>query len=62
MGIETYLTVVFWIGIVGLVIRGVFLCAPYPRVEKKSLGQDLLTLIIAGLFFSWVCVLKFGTQ
>ena len=60
MGIDTYLTVVFWIGILGFAIRGVWMCGDYPRVETKSLGQDLFGLIIAALFFAWVCVLRFG--
>ena len=60
MGIETYLTVVFWLGILGLVIRGGYMCGEYPRTESSTLGKDVFSIIIAGLFFAWVCVLKFG--
>jgi hypothetical protein len=60
MGIDTYLTVVFWIGVLMLVIRGCWMCGEYPRVEVSSLGKDVFSLIIAGLFFAWICVLKFN--
>ena len=60
MGVDTYLQVAFWLGIIGLVIRSIYVCGEYPRVQKTSLGQDIFTLILAGLFFAWVCFLRFG--
>ena len=60
MGIETYLTVVFCIGILGIVIRGGFMCGEYPRVDERTLGQDVFGMIIAISFFAWVCALKFN--
>jgi hypothetical protein len=60
MGIDTYLTVIFWASMLALVIRGLFICGSYPRTTISTLGQDVFQIIIAGLFFAWVCVLKFN--
>lgn len=60
MGIDTYLTVVFWLGILSLVIRSALMYGEYPRIEQKSLGQDAFEIMLQGLFFAWVCVLKFN--
>jgi len=61
MGIDTYLTVVFWFGIIRIV-AGLFLISSekYPRKKEFSLGFDLVGLIIAIAFFVWVCILKFS--
>lgn len=60
MGIETYLTVVFWFGVFGLVIRSSFLFMKHPRKVEREIGGDVFGLLLAIAFFVWVCVLKFG--
>lgn len=61
MGIETYLAVGFWAGVIRIVL-GLFVIgtAKYPRKSEYSLGFDVVWLIIAIAFFVWVCFLKFG--
>lgn len=63
MGIDTYLAVAFWVGIVGVAAK--LFCislSEYPRREKTSLGADLVSLIVSISFFVWVCFLRFGGQ
>lgn len=60
MGIDTYLTVVFWLGILGLIIRLSRLNGPHPRKVEHNVGEDVAALIISIAFFVWICVLKFG--
>lgn len=61
MGIETYLAVIFWGGVIRIA-AGLFVIATskYPRRSEYSLGFDLVRLIMAIAFFVWVCFLKFG--
>jgi|FLMP01.1.fsa_nt_emb hypothetical protein len=60
MGIDTYLLVVFWMGVVGLVIRGIFLIVcSYPRKVESSLGADVLSFIIMAFFLGWISFLRF---
>lgn len=61
MGVETYLTVVFWLGL--LAIGGLLFLlfnGHYPRVKNIDMRQDCLQLCITLFFFVWVCFLKFG--
>jgi hypothetical protein len=60
MGIDTYLTVVFWLGIVGLLVRSGRVIGKHPRKEEVEIGADVFGLLMAIAFFVWVCVLKFG--
>jgi len=53
MGIDTYLTVFFWLGIVRIVIFVLVIAGvKYPRKIERSLGGDLV----------WVCFLKYCTK
>ena len=61
MGIETYLTVIFWSGVLRIFFGLIEIAtSKYPRRKEYSLGFDVVGLILAIAFFVWVCVLKFG--
>ncbi|MBR7747440.1 hypothetical protein [Undibacterium baiyunense] len=60
MGIDTYLTVAFWLGILGLLIRSSQVIGKHPRKVEHEVGGDVFGLLIAIAFFVWVCFLKFG--
>ena len=62
MGVETYLTVIFWMGAVALFIRGGLMCGEYPRNRAYSLGHDVWMMLWQIAFFVWVCYLKFGVE
>lgn len=61
MGIDTYLTVSFWLGILGLIIRLGRLQGPHPRKVEHNVGEDAAALIISIALFVWICFLKFGS-
>lgn len=61
MGVETYLTVAFWLGIVGVLIGCGRLTLDHPRVETVNLGSDVLRLLVGVAFLAWVSILKFGS-
>ena len=56
---ETYLTVVFWMMLVRLILLGFTMAfSTYPRVDKRSLGFDVAKVLFAVPFFIWVIYLK----
>lgn len=60
MGIDTYLSVAFWMGIVGLILRGLLmLVAEYPRTTKTSVASDTLQFLVGAFFLAWVSYLRF---
>lgn len=60
MGIDTYIAVAFWTGIIGVICRGLTLgFSEYPRVTKTSVGSDTLMLLVQVFFLAWVCHLKY---
>ncbi len=62
MGIETYLTVVFWLGIVGVSLRVlIMLGSSYPRNMKITTAGDTVHLLVGVFFLVWVCYLRFGS-
>lgn len=60
MGIDTYLTVAFWLGLLGILVRSGRVIGKHPREEKIEIGQDVFALLLAIAFFVWVCILKFS--
>lgn len=61
MGVETYITAMFWLGLFAVVVRLLTIgCADYPRKTTYSMGVDIVGLVIGGFMFAWVCFLKFG--
>lgn len=61
MGIDTYLTVVFWAGILRIFFGLIQIStSKYPRKKEYSLGFDVSGMIVGIAFFVWVCFLKFG--
>ena len=61
MGIDTYLAVAFWMGIVAIAFRFLGLIFySYPRTQEISVGQDMAGLLLSIAFFVWVCLLLYG--
>jgi hypothetical protein len=58
---ELYISVAFYVGLMGIIFRSINLVAPHPRITEHSIGQDALELIIVIAFFAWVAVLKYGS-
>jgi hypothetical protein len=59
MGIETYLAVVFWWGLAGVIISALtIMVCDYPRKLNLSVGEDLIRLLITIFLFAWVCYLR----
>jgi hypothetical protein len=59
MGIDTYITVVFWLGILGLVMRSFWLVGEHPRVLENNTGTDAFGFLVTAFFLAWVSYLKF---
>jgi len=67
MGIDSYMTVVFWLGIVGMVHRAFcllslfFFCSSgdHPRVSSTKIGADVLGFFSGAFFLAWISYLKF---
>ena len=58
---ELYITVAFWIGVVGLVVRlFVIGFGSYPRIDSKSIGNDVFIFILSASFTLWAGFLLFG--
>ncbi len=56
---ETYLTVVFWMQLMRLIIRTLTIgIADYPREKEYTMGFDICVLILTVPFFVWVIYLK----
>ena len=60
MGIDTYLTVAFWLGLLGILVRSSRVIGKHPRVQEFEIGEDVFALLISIAFFVWVCILKFA--
>jgi hypothetical protein len=60
MGIDVYLTVVFWMTIAGVTLKTLrIMIKTYPYKEEKTLGLDLVCLLLSIFFLVWVIYLKF---
>lgn len=60
--IQIYLTTMFWLYIVALVIRSIWLMSDHPRQQKPvNIGTDLFGMIFNIVMLAWVSVLRFGT-
>lgn len=60
MGIDTYLTVAFWLGLLGILVRSSRVIGKHPRIKEYEIGEDVFALLISIAFFVWVCILKFA--
>lgn len=61
MNVETYLTVMFWLLLIGVVIRACWLVADHPRQQKPvNLGTDVFNLLVQVGFLVWVSILRNG--
>ncbi len=57
---ETYITVSFWIGVLGIVIRlGYMIVADYPRKKTESLGECVAIALISAGFVVWAGILLY---
>lgn len=59
MGIETYITVAFWMGIFGVVVRSLWLIGDHPRITRTSVGGDVFGMLLTIFLLVWVSWLKF---
>lgn len=49
-----YCLVAFWMGTLSLFIYAGYIMGDYPRIQEKTLGQDLLVFITTAAFMVWV--------
>ena len=56
---NTYLTTMFWLGILSVVKRSFFLVGNHPRKQITNIGSEVLGWLSAAGFLAWVCYLKF---
>lgn len=57
--IELYLTVVFYLTLIGLILKlGIIGLSTYPRRQEYSLGFDISLVIVQLCFFVWIIYLK----
>jgi hypothetical protein len=59
MGIDTYITVAFGLGILRLVVRSFWLIGEHPRVSTNNTGADAFGMLVTVFFLVWVSYLKF---
>lgn len=58
---ELYVQVMFWIYVVIAGLRAIVICnASYPRMQKTSIGEDVLSLLLGIGFAIWTGVLVFA--
>jgi hypothetical protein len=58
---ELYVTVSFWIGVVGFALRGLTMCVTkYPRNVEYSVGMDSFILIVSMGFLIWAAYLLYS--
>lgn len=61
MGIETYLTFAFWVGVIAIILRCLIIAmATYPRGTRTTLGSDLISLMVSIACLVWVVCLRSG--
>ncbi len=56
---ESYITTMFWIGIVSIFVRSCFLVGDHPRVTTTNIGSDVLGWLTTAGFLAWASYLKF---
>lgn len=56
---ETYLTVMFWLGVWSIVVRSVWLVGEHPRTKVTNIGSDVFGWALSAGFLVWVSYLKF---
>jgi len=61
MGVDTYLAVVFWLGILGVILKCVNLTQDHPRQKSVNIGEDVLSLLLTVAFLAWVSILRYGS-
>lgn len=59
MGIDNYITVVFWLGVLSVFVRSFWLCGQHPRTTETTIGGDVFGMLLAIFFLVWVSWLKF---
>lgn len=59
---ELYIQVAFWIHLIAVGVRAVNICVcTYPRVEKNSIGADMITLLLGIGFATWAGFLLYAS-
>ena len=59
--VEIYLTTMFWLGILSVVIRAAWLVSDHPRQQKSvNIGTDVFGMIFAIVMLAWVSILRYA--
>lgn len=59
--VEIYLTTMFWLGILSVVIRAAWLVSDHPRQQKAvNIGTDVFGMIFYIVMLAWVSVLRYA--
>lgn len=57
--VEIYLTTMFWLGILSVVVRAIWLVSDHPRQQKPvNIGTDVFSMIVAIVMLAWVSALR----
>ena len=61
---EIYITVSFWVGVIGLLARGLLMCASMSnggsRTSETTIGEDFLLGFISVGFLAWAGFLLYA--
>lgn len=57
---EIYLTTMFWLGCLSVIMRVFFVVGDHPRRTSTSLGLDVIGLLLSIAMLIWVALLKYG--
>lgn len=58
---ETFLNFYFWWLAFGLAVQAITICVrDYPYVKKKTVGEDIFSFILIGVFFLWLLFIRLG--
>ena len=56
--VENFLSFIFWLTSISILIRLILMCGKYPRVIMTYLHIDVINLVISLVVFTWAFYLK----
>ena len=56
---DLFLTVMFWSGVLSLLVRSAWLIGEHPRTQTFNVGADTFGWLLAAITLAWVSYLKF---
>lgn len=58
---HVYIATMFWVGVIGVILRAANLIADHPRPQKPvNIGTDVFSFIVSVLLLACVSILYFG--